>query len=367
MLLPAPVRTYDAVRARIDAALGEGRMSPREAAALLHGADQAVWVLDNLLACLFEDRFHIWDQGFVQGDVDGPAAVAAIAEAAREVDPLVADLLRWTARWPKTRGVALTSVVPEPWARVAPAARAFLFAVAERWPDGVDPVALPTPAPWTRAELPPAEASPRFPTVSVGFTAAGNGCPVQVPPGEQNPTQVFRAALFALWQAGAPDAALEAFWRAFFERDADEVAVLCEYVSFDGDGGDAARLDALRAALHPVHPLVAWLGVERLDFPSVVWLPAGQLDEAEKRLGGWYGVRLDPANVALSARSALRRDPDALLVPGDAVQEGDVALLQAGAETGHLLIISGESTASAALVKTLREFGTPVVDRRLAT
>ena len=58
MLLPAPVRTYDAVRARIDAALGEGRMSPREAATLLHGADQAVWVLDNLLACLFETTLY---------------------------------------------------------------------------------------------------------------------------------------------------------------------------------------------------------------------------------------------------------------------------------------------------------------------
>ncbi len=74
-LLPAPQRTYADVRARIDGALGSGFGLPvAEAAGRLSGAEHAVWALDNLLACLAQERFHIWDQSFCSGD-HGPRAI----------------------------------------------------------------------------------------------------------------------------------------------------------------------------------------------------------------------------------------------------------------------------------------------------
>ncbi len=365
-MLSSPGRTYDAVRARIDAGLGGGQMSAGVAAALLHGADQAVWALDNLLSCVFDDRFHIWDQGFVQADLDGPRLISAIAESAREVNPLIADLLRWTARWPRTRGVALVSVVPELWHRHAEAARAFLFEVAARWPDAIDPLELAEPPPWVRAELTPAPDEPRFPTVAVGFTPQGAGCAVQCQCASMPPAQIFGCIVFALWQAGVPDEALEAFWHEHFERGADQVAVLCRYVSFDGDGGDAARKQILRVALDPPHPLQIWLEVDHLPSPAVVWLPAGALDEVARRLGGWRGVAIDATDVSASTRRALRQDPDVLLVPGNALTDADRMLLLTAVMTGHTLAIAGETDATRQLMAEIAATGVAVFDRRLA-
>ncbi len=364
-MLSKPERTYDAVRARIDAVLGAGHVSAGVAAARLHGADQAVWALDNLLSCVFDDRFHIWDQGFVQADLDGPRLISAIAETAREVNPVVADLLRWTARWPRTRGVALVSVVPELWHQHAEAARAFLFEVAARWPDAIDPLELPEPPPWGRAELTPAPDEPRFPTVTVGFTPQGAGCTVQCQCASTPPAKIFGCIVFALWQAGAPDEALEAFWREYFERGADQVAVLCRYVSFDGDGGDDTRKARLRLALDPPHPLQTWLEVDQLPSPAVVWLPAGALDEVARRLGGWHGVAIDATDVSASVRRALRQDPDVLLVPGDAVEDADRMLLLTAVMSGQTLAIAGETDATRQLVADIAATGVTVIDRRL--
>ena len=84
MLETKPVRSYQAVRDAIDLKRG----------APLNPVESVVWSLEQLLGNLFEFSLHLWDQRHP----DGPRTVAAIAEAACESDPLIADLLRSTAR-----------------------------------------------------------------------------------------------------------------------------------------------------------------------------------------------------------------------------------------------------------------------------
>ncbi|HEY0880933.1 MAG TPA: hypothetical protein VGD87_05355, partial [Archangium sp.] len=144
MLEPKPVRTYEEVREAIDSKLGSGvGLSAEAAARQLAPEEHVVWALDNLLACLFDFRLHLWDQGFAQRGYDGPRQIAALAQAGREVDPVVADLLLWTVEWVRTRGVPLSSLVPELWIEQASPARHFLLQVAARWPASLALEAVP--------------------------------------------------------------------------------------------------------------------------------------------------------------------------------------------------------------------------------
>jgi hypothetical protein len=319
MLEPQPVRTYEEVREAIDSRLGSGvGMSAEDAVRGLEPSEHVVWALDNLLACLFESRLHIWDQGFVQRGYDGPRVIAAIAHHAREVDPVVADLLLWTVEWVRTRGVALTSLVPELWLLRAKEARHFLLQVAERWPEGLEPVAPPT-----AYQRPPKQ------DAAVGFTARGATCPFQCPPDQQHRDGVFRNVAWALWRSGAEDETLERFFLEYFSGN-DEVETLCRFVSFDGDGGDDARKAELRSTIRPVHPLTTYLGEEPPAYGVVL---VDSLNDVRERMGGWRA--LDVNDVA-GLKRALRSDPDVLLVDGeidDALRQG----IFVASETGHLV------------------------------
>lgn len=352
MLEPSPVRTYEEVRLAIDSKLGSGvGLSSGEASRRLEPVEHVVWALDNLLACLFDFRLHVWNQSFTGPGYDGPRIVSAIAREARELDPLIADLLLWTAEWVKSRPVAMVCMVPELWALQALAARRFLFRVAERWPALTDPAALGEPPPFSRPEL-------RVPRL--GFTPRGASCPAQCPPAEQTREGVFRAVAWVLWQTGAADQHLEDFFGQYFSSDADEVDVVCRFVSFDGDGGDEERKASLRRVLHPMHPLAEWLGLEQV--PALALLLVDSLEEVSSRLAGWSSRTLEGPDVAQSARVALRNDPDVLLVEAAALEPKDVRLLVQAAETGHLVVVAGRSRGVDALLAESSHV--PAIDRR---
>jgi hypothetical protein len=365
-LLADPQRTYAEVRARIDAVLGTGvGLSVAEAARLVRGADHAVWALDNLMACLAEDRLHIWDQSFCSGVYDGPRAIDAIAEAAREIDPLVADLLRWTARWPRTRAIALVSVVPLVWETHFEAALGFLHGVAARWNEAVQPLELPAPPPFVRPELAAAARPVRFPSIAVGFTPLGAACEVQCPERQLHREGVFRAAAWAMWRGGADDAALDDFFAEYFDSGADEVDVLARWITIDGDGGDPARREALRQALHPVPPLARWLDIADLPPRFMVRADDSALEHVRSLIADFYAVELPAGEPALPAmRAALRQDPDVLLAHAGSLT-GEVGEgLALAVQTGVSLVVVGSSPAADQLADAVAEGGAGVFDRR---
>jgi hypothetical protein len=354
MLEPAPVRSYEEVRQSIDAKLGTGvGMTAAGAVRQLTPAEHVVWALDNLLACLFDFRFHIWDQAFGPSSkgYDGPRVIAAIASVARGIDPQVADLLAWTANWAHTQPIPVSSVVPELWDAHALAARRFLIHVAARWPEGLDPLGVQDLAPWKRPEWQPPK---------VGFTPRGAGCAVKCAPVDQTREGVLRAALNAMWQAGEPDERLTEFFTAYNEQGADEVDVVCRYVSFDGDGGDEERKKALRHIVRPIHPLTAWLGEEPPASGAVLLVDS--LDEVQTRLGGWTFRRIEGQDGAQGIRVALRMDPDVLLVDGALIDPEVVQFIVSASEAGHLVFVSGHEAAAEALGRVPSHV--QVIDRR---
>lgn len=369
-----PLRTYESVRERIDAKLGDGiGLGAGEAASRLAPDEHAVWVLDNLLGCLWDHRFHIWDQGFAGRDYDGPAALAALAEAARDLDPVVADLLRWTARWNRTRGIPLVSVVPYVWEPAFPRAKRFLFALAERWPaEGPSPRELPAPAPWARPELAPAATGVRFPTVRIGFTAKGAACPVRLADDERGPEAALRRVLFELWTAGAPDASLDDLFHESGElaRSKKEPELYARWVSLDGDGGDPARLEELRERFYPQHPIARFAGVPELPSGPVLLVESADLDTLEPHLTRPYErVRATAERPAtLVVRSLLRMDPDWLMVEAADLAPDDWDMLLQAHWTGHGIIVGGRGPAVDAFAAKLREHGeaASLLDRRRA-
>ena len=61
----AATRDSEAVRLSIDSKRGPGvRLVAADAVLELEPVEHVGWALDNLLACRFEGRVHLWDQGF---------------------------------------------------------------------------------------------------------------------------------------------------------------------------------------------------------------------------------------------------------------------------------------------------------------
>lgn len=339
MLEKNPVRSAQAVQDAIHCKPAGERLTPVES---------AIHSLEQLFGSLFKFSLHRWHQRYPEG----PHVIAAIAEAAREADPLIADLLRWTAQWVTTRGVAMASVVPELWAVHEPAARRFLLDVAARWPEALDPDSLSAPLQFQRPVL--------VGQLAVGFTPAGAACAVQCAVDAQSREGVFRTVLGALWNAGAADQVIEDLYGAYFKPGADEVEVVCRFISFDGDGGDAARKGSLRRLVHPVSTLAQWLGVGAVPLPALIRVK--RLEELEGLLDDWRTVRCEGPVLDSSLRMALRADPDALVVDATLLQPGDEKLLLNALFTGHMVIAAGASAVLDELVKAMHPV--PLFDRR---
>ncbi len=315
------IRDPKSLRERVDAKLGTGTgMSFGEARALLSPAERMEWALGECLFAMLDRRFHIWVQGWcLDGPVDGPAVVAAVAEAARPLDGVIADLLRWTSLrgvWARTgeRKEALFNVVPEvwhgAWDRVVP----FVKALSSRWPEDVDPFDLPAPSPWSR---PAGFTRPRLVFLD-GAT-------------------VLESAAHALWAAGASEDDLDDFYRDA-GKDLEQAVV--------------GRVDCDAAALHhllnPADPLAGALGIPQIAFPSVHVVPVEQEGKILRAAEGWnHAVVRPPFRDA--ARSALRRDPDLLIAWTRDLAPGDLELVLTILQTGHAMLFLGNREALADL------------------
>lgn len=307
------IRDPRSLRERVDAKLGAGSgLSLAEARDRLSPAERMEWALGECLFSMMDRRFHLWVQGWcLDGPVDGPAVVAAVAEAARPLDDVVADLLRWTSLrgvWARTgeRPDALFSVVPEVWLgawdRVVP----FVKALQARWPEDADPFALPAPPPWTR--------SAAFTKPRLVFLDAGT---------------VLESAAQALWAAGASEDVLDEFYREAGKDLADAVV---------------RRVDCDAAALHellnPRDPLADALGVPKIEFPSIHVVAPEREGEILRAAEGWNHAVVRPP-FRDSARSAIRRDPDLMIAWTRDLLPGDADLVKTILETGHAMLFFG--------------------------
>lgn len=311
------LRDPGSLRGRVDARLGHGSgMSFAEARDLLSPAERMEWALGECLFAMLDRRFHIWVQGWcLDGPVDGPAVIAAIAEAARPLDPVVADLLRWTSNrgvWARTgeRPDALFTVVPEvwhgAWDRVVP----FTKALSARWPEDADPFSMPAPAPWVRSMSP---ARPKLVFLDA--------------------STVLESTAHALWAAGASEDALDEFYR---DAGRDLAAAVSARVDCDAA--------ALHALLNPRDPLTDALGIDKIAFPSLHVVAPDREGEILRAAERWNHVVLRPP-FRDSARAALRRDPDLLIGWTRDLAPGDVEMLRNILETGHAALFFGTREA----------------------
>jgi hypothetical protein len=311
------IRDPKSLRERVDLKLGQGSgMSFAEARDLLSPAERMEWAFGECLFAMLDRRFHIWVQGWcLEGPVDGPAVVAAIAEAARPLDGVVADLLRWTSLrgvWARTgeRPEALFTVVPEvwhgAWDRVVP----FTRAISARWPEEADPFELPAPPPWKRST---ANTRPRLVFLDRGT--------------------VLESSAHALWAAGASEDDLDEFYR---EAGDDLTAAVTKRIDCDDV--------ALHALLHPVDPLAKALRVEKIAFPSLHIVPPEREGEILRAAESWNHVVLR-APFGNAARSALRQDPDLLIGWTRDLGPDDVALVTSILETGQAMLFFGTREA----------------------
>jgi hypothetical protein len=357
-----PLRRREDVRASVDEKLGDGvGVSIEECCAKLNAVERVEWILSNLLGSMYEKKLHIWVQGWCDGSrPDGPAAVSQLAEAGRRLNPLVADLIRWTGFRGVSRRGGLVTVVPEvwygTWNDVVPE---FLTALVERWPEGVDPIALPQPPPWSRAEIAPASAGPRYPQVRLGLTGAGvDGVP------EVAPNREIDAACFALWRVGASDQELDDFFHEVREsgRDQSLHRVLARWIPIDGRPADDAALERLRARLYPRHPLEIEAGAEKLEWPTLVLLAADRLEPVAAALDDPGTIRIMPtAEISFEkcVGAALRQDPDILLVDARDLPESGVEILVRSLLTGHVVAVCGTSSAVESLRAKAAAAGVP--------
>lgn len=315
------LRDPKSLRQRVDAKLGAGSgMSFAEARDLLSPAERVEWALGECLFSMMDRRFHLWVQGWcLDGPVDGPAVIAAIAEVTRPLDGVIADLLRWTAQrgvWARTgeRPDALFTVVPEvwhgAWDRVVP----YMKAVQSRWPEDLDPFALPAPPAWSR--------STSFRKPRLVFLDAGT---------------VLESTAHALWASGASEDELDDFYR---DAGSDLTQAVVRRIDCDAA--------ALHALMHPVDPLAKALGIEKIAFPSLHVVPTDREGEILRAAESWNHVVVR-APFKDGARSALRRDPDLIVAWTRDLEPGDVEMVRTILETGHAMLFFGTRDALAGI------------------
>lgn len=365
---PAPIRSQKEVRAAVDEALGAGvGLSIEEAAARLGHVERVEWLLGELLFSLLDHGLHRWVQGFASpGGFDGPRHLAALIEAGRAIDPALTDLLRWVVERGRMdrdglSGVALITPIPEVALGGWEGVPSWVRRMVEGWPAEVDPLALPEAAPFSRTTTHAQPGTTHFPSVAIGFTGAGAACAVQC---KAELGAVRETVLHALFRAGADDEALDGCFQMLGSADRQLPERLAEWVLFDGDGGDAARFEALRVELFPRSALERLLGRDALPFPALALLPLEALEPFREAVRGEGAVDLTPRDgrdLLQMARAALRQDPDLVFVASSHLVEGASELLTQTLLTGHQVVLFGESAATAALEQQLVGFGVPVL------
>ncbi|MDY7229589.1 hypothetical protein [Hyalangium rubrum] len=228
----------------------------------------------------------------------------------------------------------------------------FGLAVAARWDADADPFQLTPQWDPPRPTLAPVEGPVRYPGVAVGLTERGAHLDVRM---ENFDTfdflNVQGAVVRGLWRAGATDAELERFLRET-DDDRKHVGEVCaRWVSFDGDGGDAARFQRIRDVLYPPDPFLSWFP-EVKGWHGLFSLPKDFIERVEKGLKGTNYHRLEQPAAELrdAVRAALRWDPDAIgVLQGETLSPADADVLELlvnAALTGHRVIVFGLSDAA---------------------
>jgi hypothetical protein len=367
----APLRSPPDVRASVDLKLGYGQgLGVDEACALLTPVERVEWMLGELLISLFDRRFHIWVQSFAEGAADWPARYRSVLEVAEALAPGTVAPVRWAVeRGAQVRagtgGVALFSFEAEvclgQWEGVKP----WLEATVARWPEDLDPCALAAATARPRRIEAPRAAGPKYPQARVGYSPRGTACPWQAQPNRDSVVEVTCAAA---WKAGASDAALAELFQALGAAREQLPEVCAAWVSFDGDGGDAARFQALREQLFPRHPLAQYFGIERLEFPFLGLVAEVDFAALSQRLAEaapflWLGDR--PAiSVEQELLSALRQDPDGLCLHASHLTADVETLLLRTLETGHAVLLGGTSPRLEAFVSRAQTEARVPVHRR---
>ena len=367
----APLRSQPEVRASVDQKLGYGQgLGVDQACARLTPVERVEWLLGELLICLLDRRFHIWVQSFAEGAADWPARYLSVLEVAEALAPDTVAPVRWAVeRGAQVRagtgGVALFSFEAEvclgQWEGVKP----WVEATLARWPEDLDPCELPTAPARPRPIVAPHDDGPKYPQARVGYSPRGAACPWQA---RANLDSVVEVTCAAAWKAGASDAALAELFQALSAAREQLPEVCARWVSFDGDGGDAARFQALREQLFPQHPLAKYFGIERLEFPFLGLVAEADYAALSQRLAAEVpflslGNRPE-VSVEQELRAALRQDPDGLCVPASLLTAEVETLLLRAMETGHAVALGGTSARLEAFVaRAQTEARLPVLRR----
>lgn len=361
-LEPNPVRSRAEVRAAVDEKLGGGMgMSPLEAWKRLSNVERVEWVLGELWFGVNGARFHLWIQGQVERDFDGPRYVAAIGRLIEPEDGEVGALMRWTAERGRAvrmgkRGEALFSVVPLVWEPALERVGDAFKDVVERWPDGLALADLDAGEPHVRSPAaPPASEGVRYPGCAVGFTAdASERCEWRA----ERPDVALETALFALWRHGASDAELEELAEQVSQPGLTLGETLAAWVDFDGAGAPPSA-DTLAAFARSLDPVAGILGIESSREPFLHRVRSERLDELAEKLKPYGGMRVQPtveATFLIQARRALRVDPYLLLLDSaDVRTDEEVSLVCTVIWTGVSVVMGGDSEGAKAVLKKLEE------------
>jgi hypothetical protein len=228
----------------------------------------------------------------------------------------------------------------------------FGLAVAARWDAEADPFTLVPQWDPPRPPLAPVEGPVRYPSVAVGLTERGAHLDVRMEDFETfDFLKITGAVTRGLWRAGASDEELARFLSEANDDRKHLGAVCARWISFDGDGGDAARFQLIHDAMYPPDPLLAWFP-EVKEWHGIFCLPRDFIERVDQRMKKVNYARLEQpaAELREAARAALRWDPDAIgVLQGESLSPADgesFELLVNAAMTGHRVIVFGLSDAA---------------------
>jgi len=190
------------------------------------------------------------------------------------------------------------------------------------------------------------------PVVSASFIERQDAnCGIHVALDEVSAEAAIRAkgALQVYVRVGPQRAEIGAIERFLEEAHAGRThlgEVCARWVSFDGDGGDAARFQRIHEALYPPDPLLRFFpGVK--EWSGLFLAPTRLSEQLQRAMPGPTCVWLEQPAAELyeALRVAIRMDPDAIgVLRGDSLSTVDTHLFELLiqiAQTGPRLLVLG--------------------------
>jgi hypothetical protein len=356
------VRSRTALAARVEEKL-KASTGPADVLARLDPPECVAWLLDRVFRQLRDESFYLRSNTFADTPVDLPAFLGAVADVSQPVDGLVAELLRWTAHrvtlhlqptdWSRrpVEDSLKATFVPDVWHHVFERVDPFFTAVVERWPEDLDPLRHPASPYVPRPLLPPTDGACRYPSVAVGFTAAGAHCAVRCaePP---TWTKTTSSVVFALWQAGVSDTEQHEFMCDFEESDPNFFDLVSRWVRVDGAAADPlmnGRLtkEILRPPLLRRYELEEWpqLLLVDDDFAAVA-------------------IPFEGESFRVSLKAASYLAAEALVVDADRLTRAVMPMFIEVATRTKLMVLAGKGRGHRLALEALGAAGMMPVDCR---